>query len=322
MKKLVIGVTLVIGIPFAPAAIASDHAPWAPAVNAESIPGTSADLNTVYLEGCPGQSPDALTLYVVSGRPGGEGGLDIWVARRSSTSEGWGAPVNLGQPINSAFDDLCPTPVRGKGLYFVSARSGGCGASDIYFARRNPAREWVVEHLDCVLDGGPNTTAGEASPSYVEAGGDARLFFSSGPDIYQSERRPDGSFGPGSPVVELNSASADLRPNVRKDGLEIVFDSDRPGGLGGADIYVATRASVGDAWSDPVNLGGNVNSAYADVRAFLSWDGRTMYLGSTRPRAGGTTDMDIYVTTRTRCPTFMAGASYVSAVWGTSATWW
>jgi hypothetical protein len=55
-------------------------------------------------------------------------------------------------------------------------------------------------------------------------------------------------------VTELNSAAADLRPNVRKDGLEIVFDSNRPGTLGGFDIYSATRESVDDPWSAPVNL--------------------------------------------------------------------
>ena len=54
--------------------------------------------------------------------------IDIWVAHRSSTDEGFGAPVNLGAPINSGANDFCPTPVRGKGLFFVSTRAGGCGA--------------------------------------------------------------------------------------------------------------------------------------------------------------------------------------------------
>ena len=66
--------------------------------------------------------------------------LDIWVARRESTDDPWGAPENLGAPVNSAADDFCPTPVRGGGLFFVSreALPGSCGMGDIYFTRYNP----------------------------------------------------------------------------------------------------------------------------------------------------------------------------------------
>ncbi len=59
-------------------------------------------------------------------RPGGLGGIDIWVALRPSTETGFGDPVNLGAPVNSTADDFCPAPVRGKGLFFVSQRAGGC----------------------------------------------------------------------------------------------------------------------------------------------------------------------------------------------------
>ena len=52
--------------------------------------------------------------------------------------------MNLGEPVNSAADDFCPTPVRGDGLYFVSreALPGSCGMADIYFTRRNPVHGW------------------------------------------------------------------------------------------------------------------------------------------------------------------------------------
>ena len=76
--------------------------------------GNNAEVNTPALDGCPIQSPDGLSLYIASNRPGGRGGLDIWVATRSSTSSPWGAPTNLGEPVNSASDDFCPTPVRAR----------------------------------------------------------------------------------------------------------------------------------------------------------------------------------------------------------------
>src|SRR5688500_5489461 len=87
------------------AAQALDIPAWAPAEKIDEIGGNSSELNTPFLDGCPAQSPDGLSLYMASNRPGGNGLLDIWVARRESTSAPWGAPENLGEPINSAADD-------------------------------------------------------------------------------------------------------------------------------------------------------------------------------------------------------------------------
>lgn len=67
-------------------------------------------------------------------------------------------------------------------------------------------------------------------------------------------------------------------PNVRKDGLEIVFTSNRPG-PGGFDIYSSTRSSVLDPWSPPVNLGPAVNTPAPETRPSLSWDGERLYFG-------------------------------------------
>jgi Tol biopolymer transport system component len=267
---------------------------WAPAVSAESLPGTSSELNSSSNDGCPIQSPDGLHLYQASNRPGGLGGIDIWVASRASTSEPYGAPVNLGAPINSAADDFCPTPVRGKGLFFVSSRAiaGACGGPDIYFSRDNPAHGWTTPvNLGCQV----NSAVAEMGPSYFEAGGRAYLYFSSGPDIYMSVRGADGTFGPRTAVAELNSAANDLRPNVRKGGLEVVFDSDRPGTLGGPDLWFATRASVSDPWSTPVNAGPAINTAAGESRGSFSWDGATLYFGRGPGPEGGS---DIFVTTR------------------------
>ena len=108
----------------------------------------------------------------------------------------------------------------------------------------------------------------------------------------------------------VNSASDDGQPNLRRDALELYFYSTRPGNPGTtgtyglADIFVATRASAHDPWDSPVNLGPNVNTALgSETRPFLSWDGATLYFGSTappsvRPQAEGAND--IYMTTRSR----------------------
>ena len=86
-----------------------------------TLRGNHADLNTASLDGCPIQSPDGHSLYLASNRPGGKGGLDIWVSTRANTGDPWGAPENLPEPINSASDDFCPTPLHGDELLFVSS---------------------------------------------------------------------------------------------------------------------------------------------------------------------------------------------------------
>jgi len=111
----------------------------------DTMGNNSAELNTPSLDGCPIQSPDGLSLYMASNRPGGKGGLDVWMASRASVSAPWGAPQNLGEPVNSAADDFCPTPVGKNGLFFVSreALPGACGQGDIYFTHRNASGTWA-----------------------------------------------------------------------------------------------------------------------------------------------------------------------------------
>jgi WD40 repeat protein len=274
---------------------------WEPAQKIDEIAGNSSELNTPFVDGCPIQSPDGLRLYMASSRPGGLGGLDIWVASRESSDAGWGAPVNLGEPINSAADDFCPTPIHGGGLFFVSreALPGSCGLGDIYFTRLSPAHGWSEpERLACAPEG-PNSSLDEQGPSYMQG----RLYFSRSSatvpgDLYVSEKHGDMSFGPASPLAGLNDASAnDIQPNVRKDGREIVFSSNRAGTRGGQDIWSATRDSVHDTWSAPVNLGPNVNTAAGESRPSFSWDAGTLYFGRA-PSSEGMSD--IYVTTRAK----------------------
>ena len=293
---------VIVGVVSVATANAMHFSLWTAAQKIDEINGNSAELNTSFQDGCPIQSPDGLSLYMASNRPGGHGLLDIWVARRVSKDEPFGAPEDLGAPVNSAADDFCPTPVRGNGLFFVSRRSGPgtCGLGDIYFTRFNRVHGWSEpEHLSCAPEG-PNTALDEQGPSYFEADGQGYLYFSSSSaavpgDIYASRETADGSFGPASPVAELNSTGNDIQPNVRKDGLEVVFSS--PGASGGQDIYAATRDSASEPWSAPVNLGPAVNTAAGETRPSLSWNGRDLLFGrAPGPEGSG----DIYLSTRTK----------------------
>ena len=278
---------------------------WGSAQKLDEVAGNSSELNTPAMDGCPIQSPDGLSLYIASTRPGGLGGLDLWVARRPNRQAPWGAPVNLGEPVNSAADDFCPTPIRKGGLFFVSreALPGACGLGDIYFTRFSRQSGWSEpQRLACAPDG-PNSALDEQGPSYVASSKKSgSLYFSRSSatvpgDIFVSSGVAGGAFGPAAAVSELNDPVAnDIQPNVRKDGREVVFSSNRSGTLGGQDIWTATRQNANQPWAGITDLGPAVNTAAAETRPSLSRDGRQLLFG----RAPGPEGMsDVYVATRT-----------------------
>jgi hypothetical protein len=284
-------------------------AAWSSALKIDTMASNSPELNTPALDGCPIQSPDGLSLYIASNRPGGKGGLDIWVATRSSTTAAWGAPTNLGEPVNSAADDFCPTPVGKNGLFFVSreALPGACGQGDIYFTHRTGAAGWAEPERLLCAPMGPNSELDEQGPSWVSSTGKLRgkkqLFFSRSSaapavpgEIYVSERQNGARFGPATAVAELNDAAAnDIQPNVREDGLEVVFSSNRSGGAGAQDIWIATRGSLDAAWGVPSNLGPVVNTTAAESRPSLARDGKDLLFGRAPGPEGSS---DIFISTR------------------------
>ena len=303
MRRWILPTTLVVACLAAASAQAAQFSPWGGAVKIDEISGAHPDLNTTALDGCPIESPDGRDLYMASNRGGGQGLLDIWVAHRDATDEPYGAPENLGPAINSAADDFCPTPVHGGGLFFVSRRAtpGACGMGDIFFTRRHPVRGWTEPHRLACAPEGPNGVLDEQGPSLSGS----ELYFSRSAtgvpgDIFVSRELRDGEFGSAEPVAELNvgGAANDIQPNLRKDGREVVFSSNRtdPAGRGGQDIYTATRRDRDSAWSEPVNVTG-VNTAAAETRPSLSWHADRLLFG----RAPGPEGMsDIYLAERER----------------------
>ena len=267
---------------------------WSAPVNAESLAGSSSSLNTASNDGCPILNPYDDSLYMASNRPGGQGGLDIWIAPRSG--DGWGTPVNAGPAVNTAADEFCPTPARGNRFFFV--RRLGPTNTDIFVVKHGPNGFGTPEQLETGADA-INSPWEEWSPSWFEAGGRQFLYFAStrrghpAQEVYYSI-----DFGPAQLAQGgVESSASDARPNVRRDGLEIVWDSTRTGSQG-TDIWTASRSSVDEPWGTAVQLGNGINSAGNESRASLSWDGTTLMFGSTR--AGGEGSADIFMSTRAK----------------------
>lgn len=94
----------------------------------------------------------------------------------------------------------------------------------------------------------------------------------------------------------INSRSQDATPCLSKDGLSLLFSSDRPGGVGKSDIWMSTRTSASEPWSVPTNTGAEINSNESEFSPCLSPDGLTLMFASDRP--GGHGDLDIWMCSR------------------------
>jgi OOP family OmpA-OmpF porin len=93
-------------------------------------------------------------------------------------------------------------------------------------------------------------------------------------------------------------AEGGFAPNISPDGLTLYFSSWGSGSLNESeDLYVTTRASKDEPWSEPVNLGPNVNSPGFEDGSQVSADGLALYY--TSDRFGTPWDLDIWMTTRT-----------------------
>jgi hypothetical protein len=94
----------------------------------------------------------------------------------------------------------------------------------------------------------------------------------------------------------INSPDNDMGASISTDGLELYFQSYRPGGFGQEDIYVSRRTTVSDPWGKAVNLGPIVNSPAIDGQPCISPDGLALFISSGRMDGFG--DIDIWVTIR------------------------
>jgi hypothetical protein len=216
--------------------------------------------------------------------------LGMGTARADYT---FGTPTNLGPTVNSSVWDNGPiVSADGLSLFFDGPRPGGYGGFDIWVTTRETVQEPWAQPVNL----GPSiNTAADESPGDISPDGLTFYFTSnrsSGLGSYDTWVTTRATIQDpwGEPVnlgSTINSSAGDLGGRISADGLEFYFISNRPGGSGGYDIWVTTRATIQNPWGNPVDLGSGVNSPVWDYSPAPSPDGLRLFFSSNRPSQHG-----------------------------------
>jgi hypothetical protein len=253
-----------------------------------------------------------LSLYFFSNRYAlnPSAGWHLYVSKRDSVDDPWGEPQEI-VGFNDGYSASCPalSPDEHR-LFFVTARPGGAGGADIWVSRRHDRKDdfgWGPPVVLGAQPDGPNSPQNEQIPTVLEDDtGTEVIYFNSnrpggagGYDIYESRMDNTDTFGPAVLVAELSSAANDAAA-VRRDGLEAVITSSRPGGTypGNLDLWTAIREDTAQPWSEPVVIPVLNSPGMDGGRMSFSFDGRILYF--TSDRSGGYGGRDLYMTTRTK----------------------
>ncbi len=218
---------------------------WAPA---SMLP---PPIMTVNSESVTGTSPDGNMLLLFGNYPGGPLRGNMYYSKRDSTGA-WGEVKPFPAPINSDyFDGDGKMTSDGKAILFVSDRPGGIGGYHPKVSLNDP---------------------------------DAQSYHGSNwgnTDIYVSVKQADGSWGPAINLgPTINTPYAERSPFLHPDGKTLYFSSEGHAGLGFLDVFKSTRLSDTSwtEWSEPVNLGREINTAEDDWGYVTSTDGKQAFM--------------------------------------------
>ncbi|MEE4178741.1 MAG: OmpA family protein [Bacteroides sp.] len=194
---------------------------------------------------------------------------------------------NLGEGINSAYDDYSPKLLPGaEQMYFTSRRPLEHNASLDRIDYKYFENILVAEKFDgqWQLTGHAGKTLNRKNHSAVAAishDGLTMIVYNGnkGGDLYLAEYKKDRWSKPSRMRNGINSRHQETSASLSTDGRELYFISDRPGGYGGKDIWYTSKDHR-DRWQEPVNLGPAVNSEYDEEGLYLTPDEQTLYFSS------------------------------------------
>ena len=201
------------------------------------------------------------------------------------------APQNVGGNINTAESEYFPSlTIDGKELVFTRKLKG---SNEDFFYSRKKNDSWEIS---IPLEGNLNTTLNEGAQNISQDGqwlvftGCERPTGYGGCDIYISYLTQQG----WSEAVNLggvvNSDQWDSQPCLSPDKKELYFSSRRFGGFGGSDVYVS-RLKPNGRWSEPENLGANINTPGDDQCPFIHADNQSLYFVSNGLQGYGGNDL-------------------------------
>jgi outer membrane protein OmpA-like peptidoglycan-associated protein len=190
------------------------------------------------------------------------------------------APKNLGSNINSAGLEYLPTfSVDGNEIVFTRRLNGN---NEDFFIAKKEKDGWGIAKS---AEGNINTPQSEAAQT-LSADGEWMIYSANGRkdsygnyDLYMAQRTAEGwvdtyHFGLG-----INTDQWEAQPSLSPDRKDLYFASRRWGGYGGIDIYVSHLKPNG-YYSDPENMGPNVNTVGDDQCPFIHTDNQTLYFTS------------------------------------------
>jgi len=215
-------------------------------------------------------------------------------------------PVSVGDSVNTELDEYWPS-VTGDGQQLIFTReikrAAGYGRDrqeDFYVSQWRSGGYWGTARNA----GAPLNTAGNEGAQSIASDGRSMYFTACDRndghgrcDIYYSTYdgiRWSPGINAGSPV---NTTFWESQPSISPNGKMLFFVSNRPGGMGGMDIWYSVRGSDG-RWGRPVNPGKTINTAGDEFSPFIYFNSKTLYFSSNgRESFGG---HDIYYTNLNR----------------------
>lgn len=227
----------------------------------------------------------------------------VYTAKRYYSNPIRTRTINMGEAVNTEFAEYAPVVAPDLSyLIFTSRRPGSTGGKkdltgqpyeDIYIADYDVKTETLSNVRKA--EGEVNSDGHEASISVSWDGNTLFIYKDDKGDgnIYMSTKIA-GSWGPSVKMpAPINTKHYENHAFLSPDGNQLYFVSNRPGGLGGKDIWVSKKN--GEKWEEPVNMGSRINTPYNEDSPVLLSDGKTLYFSSQgHENMGG---YDIFVTT-------------------------
>jgi hypothetical protein len=212
-------------------------------------------------------------------------------------------PVNLGPGINTIDDEYWPSiTADGQTLMFTRQPDPVTNPSFKGIVQE----DFYISYLEKGIwqkafnAGAPLNTDQNEGAQTLSSNGEYMFFTACNRpggigncDLYFSAFKNGKWTGPSNLGSPVNTKHWESTPSVSADGRILFFSSSRPGGFGGKDIWM-TRLNEKNLWTEPVNIGSNINTDGDEMSPFIHFDGKTLYFASDgRIGMGG---FDLYIT--------------------------